>query len=334
VLFRSEHMYFDSLVILSRLPDVVLQLSGAGAAPHLVMSPLSLDFGDVHVDSIATRTFTVSDTGYWDLQISGLQFTHGQAFHLTPVPQLPDTVPARGTLSYTVQFHPTVAGQFADTLTIMHDAGNQIRVELMGRSVREGIRLTPSTLNFGNVIVDSMVVDSFQILNTGSASLRIDSISSNISAFIVVNQTFAVDSGQSHSVRVSYHPLDTLHYEGIITVFSSAGDSLLHCEGHGLPLGVDGRRDGNLPSEFYLVQNYPNPFNPTTSFGFGVPKSSRVVIRVYDILGRELAVIADANYSAGRYTVIWDCRNCASGIYLVVMQGTGFNIVRKATLLR
>jgi len=92
--------------------------------------------------------------------------------------------------------------------------------------------------------------------------------------------------------------------------------------------------DMSLPREFALCQNYPNPFNPTTTFKFGVPRTSHVNIRVYNILGRQVATLADGMIQAGHHQVTWNCGDCSSGVYLVVMSGDGFNIVRKATLIR
>ncbi len=98
--------------------------------------------------------------------------------------------------------------------------------------------------------------------------------------------------------------------------------------------GADDRNGFSVPKTFCLSQNYPNPFNPTTTIEFGIPKASRVCIRIYDILGRQVDVLVDAMIQAGHHHVIWDCPDCTSGIYLVVMSGDGFNIVRKATLIR
>jgi len=74
-----------------------------------------------------------------------------------------------------------------------------------------------------------------------------------------------------------------------------------------------------LPKEFSLNQNYPNPFNPTTNIKFGVPQSSSVKIIIYDILGREVATLVNANYAPGYYTVLFNANRLASGIYIYRM---------------
>ena len=73
----------------------------------------------------------------------------------------------------------------------------------------------------------------------------------------------------------------------------------------------------SLPTDYVLEQNYPNPFNPSTTIKFGVPLpgSRNVSLRVYDVLGREVATLLDAALKPGFYSVTWDARERASGVY-------------------
>jgi len=71
----------------------------------------------------------------------------------------------------------------------------------------------------------------------------------------------------------------------------------------------------DLPSVFGLFQNYPNPFNPSTMIRYEIPNESKVLIKVYDILGREIATLVNDYQKAGRYQVEWNARNFASGVY-------------------
>ncbi len=75
------------------------------------------------------------------------------------------------------------------------------------------------------------------------------------------------------------------------------------------------------PKSFQLQQNYPNPFNPTTTIIYGLPKSSHVDIRIYDLLGREITTLVNDNQEAKHYKVIWDAKDRSgnsvpSGMYL------------------
>jgi len=73
---------------------------------------------------------------------------------------------------------------------------------------------------------------------------------------------------------------------------------------------------GQLPTEFALGQNYPNPFNPSTTIRFALPMETRVTLRVYDMLGREVALLVDGVREAGTYETTWNATGFASGIYL------------------
>ena len=75
-----------------------------------------------------------------------------------------------------------------------------------------------------------------------------------------------------------------------------------------------------IPSQYALYQNYPNPFNPVTTIKFDLPKQSEVKIIVYDILGRETAVLVDKKMGAGIYEVQWNTNEFASGVYFYKME--------------
>jgi hypothetical protein len=67
------------------------------------------------------------------------------------------------------------------------------------------------------------------------------------------------------------------------------------------------------------LQNYPNPFNPTTNIMFDIPQNSSVKIAIYDMLGREVATLVNANYTPGHYTVPFNASKLASGMYIYRM---------------
>ena len=71
----------------------------------------------------------------------------------------------------------------------------------------------------------------------------------------------------------------------------------------------------NIPKEFGLEQNYPNPFNPTTTIQFSVPNRSSVTLKIFDILGREVATLVDDEREPGEYKVQFDASAFASGVY-------------------
>ena len=82
-----------------------------------------------------------------------------------------------------------------------------------------------------------------------------------------------------------------------------------------------GIKSGNeIPQSFYLSQNYPNPFNPATTIYYGIPKSEYVSLKVYDILGKEIASLVNKVQSSGTYEVDWDGTNYPSGVYFYELE--------------
>lgn len=88
------------------------------------------------------------------------------------------------------------------------------------------------------------------------------------------------------------------------------------------------------PTAFVLAQNYPNPFNPTTSIGYEINTAAQVRLAVYDLTGREMAVLVDRNQVSGRYNVQFDAANLPSGVYIYRLTAGSFVQMRKMTLVR
>ncbi|HKJ81731.1 MAG TPA: T9SS type A sorting domain-containing protein [Ignavibacteriaceae bacterium] len=83
-----------------------------------------------------------------------------------------------------------------------------------------------------------------------------------------------------------------------------------------------------------LAQNYPNPFNPATVIKYQVPKDSHVSLKVYDILGREVATLIDGFKSQGRYNVTFNAGNLASGVYIYQLRADDFVANKKLILMK
>jgi hypothetical protein len=98
------------------------------------------------------------------------------------------------------------------------------------------------------------------------------------------------------------------------------------------PLGLPGENES--PSTFSLEQNYPNPFNPSTNIKFHVAQIRHVRLTIYDILGNEVAVLADKNMIPGNYEVTWDATGAASGVYFYKLEAGDFSRTMKMILIR
>ncbi|MBM2841985.1 MAG: hypothetical protein HW412_2513, partial [Bacteroidetes bacterium] len=100
-------------------------------------------------------------------------------------------------------------------------------------------------------------------------------------------------------------------------------------------------RDGELPAGFSLSQNYPNPFNPSTTIQFSLPRSDHVSLKVFNVLGEEIAVLVDEEQVAGNHSVNWDARlpggqasSLASGVYFYRLTVSDLVETKKLMLLK
>jgi hypothetical protein len=91
----------------------------------------------------------------------------------------------------------------------------------------------------------------------------------------------------------------------------------------------------NLPRQFVLRQNYPNPFNPSTTIEFDLPHSSLVTLKVYNILGQEVATLINGSEGpAGLNSVKFNAGNLAGGVYLYHLQMNEFGQTKKLILIK
>ena len=99
------------------------------------------------------------------------------------------------------------------------------------------------------------------------------------------------------------------------------------------PTGV--REPGGLPAAYELSQNYPNPFNPSTKIDFALRNSGKVTLRVYDVLGREVATLVDGYKPAGHHSVTFNAGNLPSGVYIYTLDAPeGTHLTKKMILMK
>ncbi len=88
------------------------------------------------------------------------------------------------------------------------------------------------------------------------------------------------------------------------------------------------------PTNFKLYNNYPNPFNPSTNIKFYIPQDDKVVIKIYDILGREIQTLVNSEFTAGDHVVVFTTNSLASGVYFYQMKAGNFVEAKKMILLK
>ena len=89
-----------------------------------------------------------------------------------------------------------------------------------------------------------------------------------------------------------------------------------------------------MPDRYVLSQNYPNPFNPATEIQYTIPADERVSLKVYNIRGAEVAILVESEQTSGAYSVRWDAREMASGVYFCRLQAGEVGRTIKMVLMR
>uniref|UniRef100_A0A832LN34 T9SS type A sorting domain-containing protein n=1 Tax=Ignavibacterium album TaxID=591197 RepID=A0A832LN34_9BACT len=163
---------------------------------------------------------------------------------------------------------------------------------------------------------------------------------------------FTTDNGNNW--LPSNNGLPTLNITGLRSTGTylyagTNGDGLWRIRINDLITNVDEETNTEVPSEFYLSQNYPNPFNPSTKIKFTIPSAPLslgeglgVRLKVYDVLGNEVATLVDEYKSAGNYEIVFnvaqsasaDRPELASGIYFYRLSSGNYSITKKMVLIR
>lgn len=100
------------------------------------------------------------------------------------------------------------------------------------------------------------------------------------------------------------------------------------------PLSNLSSSESEVMGSFYLAQNYPNPFNPTTNIEFSLPHTEFVILKIYNILGKEVATLISDKLAAGKYKYEWNASENPTGIYFYELTTVKFNEVKKMLLVK
>ena len=187
--------------------------------------------------------------------------------------------------------------------------------------------VTASLLDSINLEIEfSELLDSTSALNISNYSIdngiSILGINKSITQNKLIINTTTHSFGQIYTITVSN--VSDLSGNLISTNHNTAE--------YDFPLSSVG--DENVPTQFLLSQNYPNPFNPSTKISWQSPISSHQTLKIYDVLGNEVATLVDEFKTAGCYEVDFSAPNLASGVYIYRLQTADFTETKKMILLR
>ncbi|MBI5404245.1 MAG: T9SS type A sorting domain-containing protein [Ignavibacteriae bacterium] len=267
--------------------------------------------------------------------------------------------------TYQVVYVDSAVIQPNGTYTLTHVPQDSVDIGVFPNSTPPNdwvITYYPSTINWQNAAViypsqnmDSVDISVFRLVNTvANNSVNGKVMQSSFAllpgikdAFIYVkNGNAFVKSGITDSAGV-YHLqslpsgslkviVNRIGYSGDSSVITMTPTSNLDSVNFYLSrISVNIKKDENInPSDFMLYQNYPNPFNPSTNIKFRIKEPRFVTLKIYDILGREAAVLLNEKLNAGEYTLRFDAPHLPSGLYLCRLTAGDFSETKKIVLVK
>jgi len=213
---------------------------------------------------------------------------------------------------------------------------NSIQYSFIDTTAKEAtINLSNTLLNFGDVAVGEAKKDSIQISNSGTDILNIlTAISSKNTKFSVTPSSLVINPNDSAYLFITFTPQNASQQSDTIYITHNApgSPSKIVVTGNGKVVGIEDKEQ--IPIKYVLAQNYPNPFNPTTTIDYSIPNSSFVTLKIFDLLGKEIATLVNEEKSIGNYEIEFNGSNLSSGVYFYKMQSGAFVATKKLILLK
>ena len=176
--------------------------------------------------------------------------------------------------------------------------------------------------------IDVKWPDVIKSTNGGTSFLKYSDLDTNSGyAAVLYNGNFP-QSVKPGKMAIMGFPFETVYPEATRNELMSKLLTFFNA-----PVSIE-ENNGNIPANFSLSQNYPNPFNPSTEISWQLAAGSQVSLKVYDVLGNEVATIVNEEKPAGKYQVAFNGSKLASGIYFYKLQTSNFSAIKKMVLLR
>ena len=204
------------------------------------------------------------------------------------------------------------------------------------------VQVSMTTIRDTLVVGDS-VTNTISVRNNGGGTLNYAVLDTAATVWLSVDPLFgSIDSGLTSTVSLKARSAglrtDTTYTVQVLVLSNDpVSSSIPITPTLRVKRVTDVTNRETVPEKFALEQNYPNPFNPVTNFQFSIPVGTAhapSVLKVYDVLGKEVATLVNEVKEPGRYSVQWDAKEHASGVYLYRLEVGSFVQTRKLLLLR
>jgi hypothetical protein len=316
----------------SGFEDTTLHPPGS---PVLLAEPDPLNFGEVAVGKFKEKTLTLTNTGTEPLHISSIvsldtvfqsRFT---AVTLDPGQSIPDTI----------RFTPNAPGFIGTLLLITSNASSSVDTVLLAGLAYENkfvqLQFSKARISFGTIPAGSQKDTVLFVKNIGNDTADVSVISID-SIFSSHPSSFSLAPDSTLGVILRFSPDHAGEFNGRFFVANSrTTPSVDSVSVIGFSSFTAGFAEKTLePKEFKLHQNYPNPFNPSTTITFTVPVSGYISLKIFDRIGREVAVVTDGHFAPGVYSRRFDASSLASGTYFYQLRMNANTVTKIMSLIK
>lgn len=204
------------------------------------------------------------------------------------------------------------------------------------------IALSSNALVFPQTAVGSVDTLQATIYNQGSANLIIQNITNNLPNIFTAVWNPAdsvITAGDSLVLEVTFSAMTQIPYTDNLLIENNDTLVSIQLEGSGVITDIVNHLNNTIPTQYALSQAYPNPFNPSTTIRYQLPHTTDVRLVVYNALGQQVQILANARVEAGYHEVSWNGKNDSgmqmpSGVYLFRMETKNFQQVNKMILMK
>ena len=252
------------------------------------------------------------------LRISALQ---NALPHFRTLSAFPLAVPGNDGVTLQVEFLPLTGGVWQDTLEIVGDGGSA-RIPMYGTAPLQKLYAQPNYIDFGRVRIGSAralwcTLVRYYPAEEGGVTIDSTAFNSGMFSIVAVSGATTLISGDTLGLAIALHPFEVGDISDTLSIYMNGFSSLLQIplSGAGVILTSVASATAAIPGEFGLCQNYPNPFNARTTITFAIPVKSTVTLRIFDLVGREVAMLLHDTIAAGVHQAIWDAGNASGGLF-------------------
>ena len=329
----------DTLQVISNAVGSPLRVPLAGRVPlpGLSLSRTSITFPMTGQSDAVVRPVYMRNDGASPVTITSIS---GHTPHFSSATALPLNVASHDSTLVGIRFAPQAAGDMRDTLIIATNAG-PTQLIVSGSSPSSYLKGAPAPVGFGSVKTGTTIWKPC-VLRVQSAdagfTIAVDSVK-------VIGSTFGaphlagrvlLTPADSLKLMVAFSPSALATYADTLLIYNDSYVSVLR-----VPLSGKGDTFTDVgpvavaqPGAFALLQNYPNPFNPSTQITFVLERAGEVSLRVFDVLGREVAVLQNGWRDAGVHQVQFHAAGLPSGMYVYLLRAGDQQAVRRMLLMK